>query len=400
MTQRETWEEVSFQVFTDESGVLRSGYYPTGTGLVTGNVKVDRVWGNVPMQPDDDRANSTSTFGGGAYDVGWTSTTLYNSAPLQASDYTVGTPVQNLFTLKVPADSHIIATTSYEGFPEFTTGSPYDDTIANVAVPNVVGSLLATAQSTLTTAGLTNSSSTTYVGATTVNDGKVKSSTPAATTIVNVGTNVALSVYEAPTVPDVLGDTENDAETALIAAHLVKGTVTTDYVGATTVNDLTVKSQTPVSGGKANTGSSVALVLYAAPTVPDVLGLDETNAETALVAAHLVKGTVTTTVTGATTVNDGLVKSQTPVSGGKANTGSSVALELYAAPTVPDVLGLTEAAAETALTTANLVKGTVTTSTDGATAENDGLVKSQTPISGGKANTGSAVDLVLFEYIP
>lgn len=55
MTAREAWEDVSFQVFTDEDGVLRSGYYPTGEGIVTGNIAIAREWGNMPMQPNDDR---------------------------------------------------------------------------------------------------------------------------------------------------------------------------------------------------------------------------------------------------------------------------------------------------------------------------------------------------------
>lgn len=71
--------------------------------------------------------------------------------------------------------------------------------------------------------------------------------------------------------------------------------------------------------------------------------------------------------------------------------------------TVPNVVGLTEAAATSALTSAGLTKGAVTTSADGATAENDGTVKTQTPAastvinpSGGYNST--AVALVLFEY--
>lgn len=52
---RETWEEVSFQVFEDEGGAIRSGYYPTGTGLVTGNIAVDFVHGKHPLQPNEDR---------------------------------------------------------------------------------------------------------------------------------------------------------------------------------------------------------------------------------------------------------------------------------------------------------------------------------------------------------
>lgn len=55
MSSREQWEEVAFQVFEDEDGSIRSGYYPTGEGLVDGTVKVDYVFGNFPIQPGDDR---------------------------------------------------------------------------------------------------------------------------------------------------------------------------------------------------------------------------------------------------------------------------------------------------------------------------------------------------------
>ena len=195
---------------------------PLDTG---GNVKVDFVWGNLPMQPDDQRG---------------------------------------MATLDPALDNHIIAATMYNGFPGYTPVSPFLDTTENVAIPNVVGMLEAAATTALTTAGLVKGAvTTTDVGATTVNDGKVKTQTPAATTVVNVGATVALVKYLAPTVPSVLGLTEAAAEAALVAAGLIKGTVTTSATGATVENDGLVKSQNPVSGGKANTGSAVDFVLYA-----------------------------------------------------------------------------------------------------------------------------------------
>lgn len=56
MSSREQWEEVSFQVINEMDGSVRSGYFPTGEGLVSGNVKTDYVFGNFPLQPNDDRA--------------------------------------------------------------------------------------------------------------------------------------------------------------------------------------------------------------------------------------------------------------------------------------------------------------------------------------------------------
>ena len=132
--------------------------------------------------------------------------------------------------------------------------------------------------------------------------------------------------------------------------------------------------------------------------VPNVVGLTEAAATTALTGAGLVKGAVTTTGVGATVANDGLVKTQTPVADADANQGDSVALVKFLAPTVPDVVGDDESTAEAALIAAGFVKGAVTTSADGATAENDGLVKTQNPASGTKGNTGGSVDLVLYAF--
>ena len=121
-----------------------------------GNIAVDFVWGNMPMQPNDDRGGN----------------------PLNAA-----------------LDSHIMVTDAYNGFPNYTPVYPYLDLVANVTVPNVVGSTLNAANSTLVAAGLSQTSTTTTSGANSCNNGKVKTQTPAASTLVNTGTNVALVVY-------------------------------------------------------------------------------------------------------------------------------------------------------------------------------------------------------------
>jgi len=123
-----------------------------------GNVQVDHVWGNIPMQPDDARGENT---------------------------------------LDPALDNHIIAVTGYNGFPAYIPNTPpYDDTIPNVLVP------------------------------------------------------------------DVVGETEGDAEDALEAANLLLGNITTSTVGADEENDGTVKSQSPAAGTKVNQGTSVNLVVY------------------------------------------------------------------------------------------------------------------------------------------
>ena len=125
-----------------------------------GNVAVDFVWGNMPMQPDDDRV----------------------------------TP------LDPDLDSHVIATSGYNGFPDYTPVEPYLDDIANIAVPDVVGMLAAAAEAALEDpdVGLVYAAGATVDnagGATVGNDLKAASQLPAAGTVVNVGTTVTVRHY-------------------------------------------------------------------------------------------------------------------------------------------------------------------------------------------------------------
>jgi hypothetical protein len=157
MTYREEWEEKSFQVFTDENGVLRSGWYPTGEGTVTGNVQVDRVWGNIPMQPNDDRTDTYTSFGGGSGDVGWDSTWTISSDTLQTTPYNYTEAWQDLFdaVVRTPADSHTIATTGYSNFPGYIENYAGDgDAGLETVVPNVRGMLRVPGQNMLLAANL------------------------------------------------------------------------------------------------------------------------------------------------------------------------------------------------------------------------------------------------------
>jgi hypothetical protein len=149
MTHREAWEAVSFQVFTDEEGVLRSGFYPSGEGTVEGNVQVDFVWGNVPLQPDDDRTDEGFSFGGGLGDNGWASAYQYTSDTLRTAPYYNNDAVQGLFDIipLVPADSHTIATTGWSNFPGFIPNYAGDgDSGLEAVVPQLMRKTLAQAE--------------------------------------------------------------------------------------------------------------------------------------------------------------------------------------------------------------------------------------------------------------
>lgn len=124
-----------------------------------GNVRVDHVWGNMPLQPNDARGENVLD-----YDL----------------------------------DNHEIAETGRYGFPSYDPTWVGDgDDVPNVVVPAITNVLEATALTRLTNAGLVGEAgATTTEGATESNDGKVASQSPAANTKANQGDTVTYSLYE------------------------------------------------------------------------------------------------------------------------------------------------------------------------------------------------------------
>jgi hypothetical protein len=90
----------------------------------SGNVAVDFVWGNMPLQPNDDRPNAVSA---------------------------IGTPGRLDYTL----DNHSIAEAGWNGYPLYTPNSAGEqiDGTAYIVVPNVVGLATASAIDALKDAG-------------------------------------------------------------------------------------------------------------------------------------------------------------------------------------------------------------------------------------------------------
>ena len=117
----------------------------------SGNRRVDFVWGNLPMQPNNQRLDS-EIYTAGEENVGWSGTTLYYSDTLQSSDYEV---VLNNLTYLLPADSHSIATTGYSNFPSFLPNYEGDgDTGFETVVPGLMRKSLAQAEVDLDKANL------------------------------------------------------------------------------------------------------------------------------------------------------------------------------------------------------------------------------------------------------
>jgi hypothetical protein len=148
-----------------------------------------------------------------------------------------------------------------------------------------------------------------------------------------------------------------------------------------------------------NLGESPAVgfkVLNAAATVsvPNVVGLTQTAAQTAITGATLTVGAVTTA--SSTTVASGRVISQNPTGGTSVTTGSAVSLVVSTGPgtaAVPNVVGMTQAAAQSAITGAGFTVGAITNANSPTVPA--GSVISQNPTGGTSATLGSSIAIVV-----
>jgi beta-lactam-binding protein with PASTA domain len=267
-----------------------------------------------------------------------------------------------------------------------------------VTVPNVEGLTQAAATAAITAAKLTVGT-VTQQSSNTVATGNVISQDPASANSVAQGSPVNLVISSGPqmvTVPNVEGLAQDAATTAITAAKLTGGTVTQQI--SNTVATGKVISQDPASGSSVAQGSPVNLVISSGPqmvTVPNVEGLAQDAATTAIAGAKLTVGTVTQQTSD--TVTTGKVISQDPANGNSVAQGSPVNLMISSGPqmvTVPNVEGLTQAAATTAITAAKLTVGTTVTQQSSSTVAT-GNVISQDPASANSVAQGSPVNLVI-----
>jgi beta-lactam-binding protein with PASTA domain len=138
------------------------------------------------------------------------------------------------------------------------------------------------------------------------------------------------------TVPNVVGMTQANASTAITAAGLVVGTVSS--ASSSSVPAGQVISQSPGAGSSAASGSTVNITVSSGPvmvTVPATVGKTQAAASTAITAATLVVGAVTTQ--SSMTVIPGVVLAESPTAGSSAPSGSAVNLTVSSGSTCADV---------------------------------------------------------------
>lgn len=217
--------------------------------------------------------------------------------------------------------------------------------------------------------------------------------------------SVKLYNFVQPTtiVPNVGGLLKSAADSAIVAANLVVGSPldTVETYDGTLVGKVVVGSQYPTAGTEWDQGTSVVYDYYIQKpyvTVPNLVNSDEVNIYTTLSALNLSVGTRTTEAT-ANTALDGIIKSTFPVSGTQVQTNSSVNYTVYTntLATVPSIVGLTQAQADTALQGAYLYSGTVS-SIETTVVANEGKVASQATASGQTVGKFSNINFAV--YVP
>lgn len=184
---RESWNKREWRY---DPETLASGWVEVldeGDPIVeTGNVQVEFPWGNIPLQPNDDRTDSTVTASG-TEDYGWSTVTQYTSDNLNPA-----------------LDNHSIATglppyrfPGWNGYPGYLPGDN-DNLPGNFVVPDVTGLSSTEAENVISFAGLDYN----YVavnntgGATSLNNDTVASQSPTAGHTIEEGGVVTINVYE------------------------------------------------------------------------------------------------------------------------------------------------------------------------------------------------------------
>ena len=306
-----------------------------------------------------------------------------------------GTHVRNFIA------GHPVAAASQIGLV-WTEGTTQFDIVATSlpltsSVPDVVGLTQATATSALASAGFAAGTVTGEASAS-VAPGLVVTQTPSAGTAAAFGTTVNLAISLGPnptTVPDVVNATQSNATTTIAAAGLAVGSIS--QASSTSVASGSVISQQPPAGTLVPANSAVNLVVSTGPPpviTPNVVNQTLAAATASLQAAGLAVGS--TSNASSTSVAAGNVISQNPAAGTQVTSGSTVALVISTGPplvAVPAVVGMTQAAATSAITASGLVVGAVTM--DSSTTEAAGIVVSQAPVGGVQAAVGSAVALTV-----
>ena len=322
-------------------------------------------------------------------------------AAIIGAGFSVGTVTTNA-SLTVPAGTVISQNPSSCAFAGM--GAAISIVVSSgpleAIVPNVVGLTQAAAIASMNAAGLNLGSAPITVSSSSIPVGDVVSQNPPAGTAVTPGTFFSLTIASAtPTsalTPNLIGTPFSTAASLLTGAGLNLGLIT--QAVSLTVPEGTVISQVPAAGSPTIPGSYVNVTVsynFTLVNIPNIVGDTQAAAISAIVSAGFSVGSIGETASN--TVPAGIVILQSPLPGAVLSPTTPVSFSISTGAVgpqsfvVPNVNGLTQSAASSAITSAGLTVGTVTPSQ--ALSVPVGDVYSQTPQPGAYAAGGSAVNL-------
>ena len=271
-----------------------------------------------------------------------------------------------------------------------------------VKVPNLIGQTEGGAKSSLKAVNLNCSvkyEESSDMPGTVIGQGTI------AGTMVPEGTTVSITVAKkAPdpvgdtvNVPNLIGKTQSQAESALSSVGLKLGSVTEEE---STKTEGTVIRQGTSSGTEVKKGTSVSITIAKAPVgtgvpVPDLTGKTKAQAESALSSVGLKLGSVTEEES---TKTAGTVIKQGTAAGIKVEKGTSVSITIAKGVTeipvnVPDLSSYSESQVKSVLQDAGLSLGTITRKHD--TSHSTGDVIGQNPKAGSSVAKGSTVNVTI-----
>lgn len=258
-----TFQPYFFQVsFTNQFGAVETyltadATFAVDTGSVSNTSWIWPAQSDPPFNPGD---NYTISFDWAVppFLVGLTNPTDAETA-LDQANMLLGT----VFTVDDPSPAGTVLSSNPAPGTICDPGTSVDITISSgqVTVPDVTGLDQATAETTLTDAGLTIGSEN-FINDPTVPSGDVIDQDPAGGDQVDFGTPVDMDISIGPeqvTVPDVTGQSQADAESELVSNNLTVGSETSASDPSVPAGD--VISQDPVGGTQVDLGSPVDLVI-------------------------------------------------------------------------------------------------------------------------------------------
>ena len=265
-----------------------------------------------------------------------------------------------------------------------------------VSVPNVVGLSQADAKSQIEAAGLEWELNPEKVASDTVDKDAVASTDPAGGAQAEKGSTVRVTISSGPdsvTLPDnLVGMSPDDARQAVEALGL-KWEVNSSKVASDTVAEGKVAQTNPSPGSKVKAGQTITAYLSSGSDqveVPDLVGMSQDQARSALKAVGLELGNVTTVDSDK---DKDRIVSQDPETGSKVKKGTTIAVSIStgkaAQVEIPTVVGISREDAEAQLKALGL---TVTVE-EVSGSQPSGQVTAVEPGEGSKVDKNSTVKL-------